>query len=176
MPAKKAPHMTSLFRTTLVEAPFSSVIEYVKDFFDERPHLRMKVFASTNIGVETQRELVDDNTDTVYRHDALSVCWQPHWSIFPSFRGRATVRPQSRSSILALEGSYEPPGGLAGRFFDRFIGERLANGTMDHLLGRLRRYIKYRYRAFQRACPTIEQLNELERTSHNGYELRDLKH
>ena len=168
--------MTSLFRSTLVEAPFSSVIEYVTDFFDERPHLRVKAVASTNIGVETQRELVDDNTDTVYRHDALSLSWQPRWSIFPSFRGRATVRPQSRSSILALEGSYEPPGGLAGRFFDRFIGERLANGTMDHLLDRLRRYIEDRYRAFQQACPTVEQLNELERTSHSGYELHDGKY
>jgi hypothetical protein len=176
MPAKKAPHMTSLFRTTLVETPFSSVIEYVTDFFDERPHLRVKALASTNIGVETQRELIDDKTDTVRDHDALTVSWQPRWSVFPSFRGRATVRSQSPGSILALEGSYEPPGGLAGKFFDRLIGERLANGTMDHLLGRLRRYIEYRYHAFQRACPTIEQLNELERTSHNGYELRDLKH
>ncbi len=155
--------MTSLFRTTLVEAPFSSVIEYVTDFFDERPRLRVKALASTNVGVETQRELVDDKTDAVRGHDALSISWQPRWSVFPSFRGHATVRPQSSGSILALEGSYQPPGGLAGRVFDRFIGRRLANGTMDHLLGRLRRYIEHRYRAFQQACPTIEQLNELER-------------
>jgi uncharacterized membrane protein len=159
----KAPHMTSLFRTTLVEAPFSSVIEYVRDFFDERPHLLVKAIASTNIGVETQRELIDDKADAVRRHDALSISWQPRWSVFPSFRGRATVRPQSPGAILALEGSYEPPGGLAGKFFDRLIGERLANGTMDHLLDRLRRYIEQRHLAFQQACPTIEQLNEVER-------------
>jgi hypothetical protein len=156
--------MTSLFRTTLVEAPFSSVIEYVKDFFDEHPRLRVKAIASTNIGVETQRELVDDETDDVRRHDALTVNWQPRWSVFPSFRGRVTVRPQAPGSILALEGWYEPPGGLSGQIFDRFVGKRLAYGTMDHLLGRLRDYIKHRHLAFHQASPTIEQLNALERT------------
>lgn len=156
--------MTSLFRTTAVEAPFSSVIEYVTDFFAERPRLRVKALASTNVNVETQRTLVDDKTDAVRGHDALTISWQPRWSVFPSFRGLATVRPQSPGSILALEGSYVPPGGFAGRIFDRLIGRRLAYGTMDHLLDRLRRYVNDRHVAFQQACPTDEQLNELERS------------
>jgi len=148
----------------MVEAPFSSVIEYVTDFFNERPQLRVKALASTNVTVETQRALVDDKTDAVRGHDALTISWQPRWSAFPSFRGLATVRPQSPGSILALEGSYEPPGGLAGQIFDRLIGGRLANSTMDHLLDRLRRYINDRHVAFQQACPTNEQLNESERS------------
>jgi len=157
--------MTSLFRTVAVEAPFSSVIEYVTDFFDERPQLRVKALASANVNVETKRELVDDKTDSVRGHDALTLSWRPRWPVFPSFRGLATVRPQSPGSILALEGSYEPPGGLPGQIFDRFIGRRLAYGTMDHLLDRLRRYVKQRHVAFQQACPTNEQLNELDRSS-----------
>jgi uncharacterized membrane protein len=125
----------------------------------------VKALASTNINVETQRALVDDKTDAVRGHDALTISWRPRWSAFPSFRGLATVRPQSPGSILALEGSYEPPGGFAGQIFDRLIGRRLANSTMDHLLDRLRRYINDRHVAFQQACPTNEQLNELERSS-----------
>jgi len=124
----------------------------------------VKAIASTNVSVATQRELVDDKTDAVRGHDALTISWRPRWSAFPSFRGLATVRPQSPGSILALEGSYEPPGGLSGQIFDRLIGRRLANGTMDHLLDRLRRYINDRHVAFQQACPTNEQLNALERS------------
>lgn len=165
--------MNHLLRKILVEAPFSSVIEYVADFFDERPDLRVKALASTNIPVETRSELVDDKTDTVRLHDALTLSWQPRWSMFPSFRGRATVRPQSPGSMLTLEGSYEPPGGKLGHVFDRLIGERLAYGTMDHLLGRLRRYVEYRYHTFQQSCPTVGQLNELEQISDKGFELRD---
>ena len=157
--------MSHLVRTTRIDAPFSSVIEYVADFFDERPQLRVKALASTTISVETQSELVDDRIDTVRRHDALTLSWQPRCSMFPSFEGRATVRPRSPGSELAIEGSYEPPGGQFGRVFDRFFGQRLACGTMDHLLARMRRYIERRFRAFQVTCPDIEQLNELERMS-----------
>jgi len=128
----------------------------------------VKALASTNVNVNTQRELVDDKTDSVRGHDALILSWQPRWSAFPSFRGLATVRPQSQGSILSLEGTYEPPGGLAGGLFDRLIGKRLADGTMDHLLDRLRVYIKKRHVAFQHACPTDEQLNELERSHRSG--------
>jgi len=66
--------------------------------------------------------------------------------------------------MLALEGIYDVPGGFIGKIFDRFIGERLAFGTMDHLLRRLQHHVERHYRTFQRTSPTIEQLN-LEQVS-----------
>ena len=36
-----------------------------------------------------------------------------------------------------LEGSYEPPGGVVGRLFDRVVGQKLAARTMDALLDQL---------------------------------------
>ncbi len=140
---------------------------YVADFFAERPHLRVKVLASGTTAVEARSELIEDRIDTVRRHEALALSWRPRWSVFPSFEGGSiTVRPNFAGSMLQMEGSYEPPGGHMGRLFDRLIGERLAYGTMDHLLDRLRRYVEHRSRVFGQTCPTVEQLNELEQTSH----------
>lgn len=163
--------MSHLVRTTPIDAPFSSVIVYVADFFDERPQLRLKAFASTTISVQTRSKLIEDRIDTVRRHEALALSWYARWSLFPTFEGRITVRPQSPGSELAIEGWYDPPGGQAGRVFDRVIGRRLAHGSIDHLLGRLRLYVERRHRSFQATCPKIGQLNELERISSKGFDL-----
>jgi len=67
--------------------------------------------------------------------------------------------------MLALEGSYEVPGGPLGNIFNRRIGERIAIGQMGNLLGRLRAYVKQRYRDVQLSSPTVEQLNALSKRS-----------
>ncbi len=168
----KIVRISHLSCSALVDAPFSSVIEYVAEFFDERPHLRVKGFVSADIRVETRNEIVED-TDAVRRHDALALSWKPTWSIFPSFNGQVTVRPRAPGSALALEGSYQPPGGQLGSLFDSLIGQRLARRTMDNLLKRLCRYVERRHRAFQQSCPTVADLNELVRSSDRGFELHD---
>jgi hypothetical protein len=53
---------------------------------------------------------------------------------FPSFGATLTVGPAGKDTDLVLEGSYEPPGGVVGRLFDRVVGQRLAARTMDALL------------------------------------------
>ncbi len=151
--------MKLLTRTTLVDAPFSSVIEYVSEFFDAHPDLRLKSFASTSAAVATRSELVEDHADTVRRHDALGISWKPRWFVFPSFAGSLSVRPQAPGSILAIEGSYEAPGGWPGYLFDRVLGERLAIRTMEHLLRRLQDDVYARHRQFQKSSPTVQELN-----------------
>lgn len=37
-------------------------------------------------------------------------------------------------SLLQIEGSYDPPGGLAGRAFDEAVGRRIAHATLAALL------------------------------------------
>ena len=157
--------MTHLLRMTPVEAPFSSVIEYAADFFEAHPHLQLKVLASTTAATETRFKVISDRTDGSRQHDALALSWRPRWRLFPNFEGSVTVRPHRCGSILGLEGNYQSPGGFAGQLFDRILGQKLANGTLDQLLQRLRRYIEGRYREYQAGCPTIDQLNDLAHVS-----------
>lgn len=152
--------MNHLLRMTLIDAPFSSVIEYVVDFFEEQPHLRVKAIASTTVPVETRIEVVDDRADKARHHEAVALSWKPPLSIFPRFEGLVSVRPHFSGAILSVEGTYAPPGRAFGRIFDEFIGKRLACATMDHLLRRIRIYGEMRYRAFQQSSPTVEELNE----------------
>lgn len=153
--------MNHLHRMTIVDAPFSSVIEYVADFFSEHRHLRLKAVASSKVPVETRYEVMDDRTDAVRGHDALALSWRPRVSIFPRFEGTVAVRPHFSGSVLSLEGAYVPPGWIFGRFFDALIGQRLACATMDHLLRELRTYVERRYAQYRASCPTIEELNAL---------------
>jgi hypothetical protein len=55
----------------------------------------------------------------------------------PGFTGTLTLssgEDYSETSI-ELDGTYEPPGGLAGRAFDELIGRRVAHATLAALLG-----------------------------------------
>lgn len=131
----------------------------MSEFFDAHPDLRLKSFASTTADVDTRSELVEDHADTVRRHDALAISWKPRWFVFPSFAGSLSVRPQAPGSILAIEGSYEAPGGWLGALFDRVMGERLAYRTIDHLLHRLKDDVCARHLLFQQSTLTLQELN-----------------
>ncbi|MDP9018377.1 MAG: hypothetical protein M3N19_08665 [Candidatus Eremiobacteraeota bacterium] len=157
--------MNHLLRMTLMDAPFSSGIEYAADFFLEHPHLRVKAVASTTTPVETRYEIIHDETDQSRSHDAVALSWKPRWPLFPTFEGSVTIRPHFTGSMLSLEGVYQPPGGFLGQTFDRIIGQRLAYATMDHLLSRLRHYVERRYREYQATCPSIEELNASTRAA-----------
>ncbi|PZR64357.1 MAG: hypothetical protein DLM53_01170 [Candidatus Eremiobacter antarcticus] len=70
--------------------------------------------------------------------------WNPRFGLFPPFGAVLTVRREGKGSLLVLEGSYTPPGGVLGRLFDRAIGKSLANRTMDALLQEMKHYIERR--------------------------------
>jgi hypothetical protein len=54
----------------------------------------------------------------------------------PSFSGTLQLGAGETYSecALVLEGSYEPPGGVAGGIFNELIGKRIAHSTMSTLL------------------------------------------
>lgn len=140
-------------------APFSAVIEYANDFFLEHPRLHIRSLAGTRAAVDVHHSVVSDLSDTARLHDAIVLSWQPRLPLFPDFAGCVSVRPHFKGSMLAIEGSYEPPFGKPGRIFDRFAGRMLAFASLDFLLYRLRASIERRYRTYVKSCPTIEQLN-----------------
>lgn len=75
----------------------------------------------------------------------FSVQWQAESAgTFPVFSGELNVEADEDydAFVLALNGSYEPPGGIAGKVFDAIVGERLAAETTINLLGAVRDYVE----------------------------------
>ncbi|MGA2393481.1 MAG: hypothetical protein ABSH03_09050 [Candidatus Lustribacter sp.] len=76
--------------------------------------------------------------------------FEVHWqsesgsAAFPIFDGQLTVQADQDydTFALAIDGTYEPPGGLAGKVFDMVVGERLAAETTKNLLATIRDYVQ----------------------------------
>jgi len=135
--------MTQVVRTLEVDAPRERALDSAAAFFRERaPNFRVQALGSATAPVELRYTLLDDWTHLVRRHAGLSFKWRPQTRAFPRFGAVLTVRPRNGTSTLSLEGSYDPPGGWLGRLFDRLVGERLANRTMDALLREIKDYIE----------------------------------
>jgi hypothetical protein len=66
----------------------------------------------------------------------VSIGWTPVGSAaLPVFRGSLRIKADShKSSVVELEGEYEPPLGAVGKVFDAAIGRRIAEATGDELL------------------------------------------
>jgi hypothetical protein len=134
--------MTRITRTVHLEVPHGQAIDLVAAFFKERPQLRVQGPGGSAASVEVRYELLYDWTRLVQSYDAVGIAWTPRWRGFPPFGAILTIEPAGEGSLLVLEGSYEPPGGAAGRFFDRAVGARLAARTMDALLRDIARYVR----------------------------------
>lgn len=75
----------------------------------------------------------------------FGVSWQAEGSgAFPVFHGELIVRADNdyNSFGIAIDGTYEPPGGIAGKVFDAVVGKRLAAETTQNLLATIRDYVE----------------------------------
>lgn len=75
--------------------------------------------------------------DPLHFDQPWSVNWTPHGGgPYPSFEGTLTVRADDdySSSVLELQGTYEPPFGVAGAAFDAVVGSRIASATAREFL------------------------------------------
>jgi hypothetical protein len=133
--------MTRIARRVHLRVPHSQAIDLVASFFKERPQLKVRGIGGSAASVEVRYELLYDWTRLVQSYDAVAFAWTPRWRGFPPFGAILTIEPAGEGSLLVLEGSYDPPGGAAGRFFDRLVGARLAARTMDGLLRDIARYV-----------------------------------
>jgi len=120
-----------------VQAPESAVVDRVQKFFSTHPKLQVKAMGSATASVEVQHFLLFDWLTVAPHREGVAFAWRPAWRGFPSFGATLTVQRAGDKTELVLEGSYEPPGGAAGRFFDRFVGRQLAARTMDAFLDQL---------------------------------------
>ncbi|MGA2761185.1 MAG: SRPBCC family protein [Candidatus Cybelea sp.] len=129
--------MTRIVRSTQIQAPESDVIDRLQSFFSAHPTLQVKTLGSSTASVDVQYSVLFDWTSIAARREGVALAWRPAWRGFPPFGATLTVRAAGENTELVLEGSYEPPGGAAGRFFDRVVGRKLAARTLDALLNQL---------------------------------------
>lgn len=152
-----------------IDCPFSGVIEYVERFFARRHKLPLTAFKTIGTKVTTEYSVIIDQVDTARRHDALEVAWFPAEHLpLPAFRGVLSVRPDSKGSLLALEGAYEPPLGKVGKVFDKAVGSNIAQGTVNGLLQEIKMSVEEQWNEERSRMPDIETLNE--RQSSNSSE------
>lgn len=74
-------------------------------------------------------------------NDTVRVSWRPEGGgPFPDFDGTLKVVPDEGYSTcwLALDGTYVPPGGIAGKVFDAAVGARIAHATARRLLDQIK--------------------------------------
>lgn len=129
--------MTRIVRTTWIQAPESTVVDRIQNFFTQHPKLQVKALGSSTASVEVQYYLLYNWLTTAPHGEGVALSWRPAWRGFPSFGATLTLKPAGNQTELVLEGSYEPPGGAAGGFFDWVVGRKLAARTMDAFLNQV---------------------------------------
>lgn len=68
--------------------------------------------------------------------------------------GLITVRPNGLATELRMEGTYAPPLGAPGQLFDRIIGRRLAQRTVNRFLDELRDFVEQEWQKERREQST----------------------
>jgi len=98
-----------------------------------------------------------DVSDIGRRHqDETHFQWNAGTPLLPDLG--ATLRfgiVSHRETLLLLDGTYDPPFGIAGAIFDELLGRRLAAATADDLLARVGDALEAEERAFRAAHPPI---------------------
>lgn len=108
-------------------------------------------------GIDISREVIvtfGDAVDPMHFDQPWSVHWHPKdGGLYPDFDGTLTIRADETyaTSILELEGTYEPPLGAVGVMFDAVVGSRIASATARELLRKLGGDLEAQYNESERA-------------------------
>lgn len=137
--------------TSYCECPFSTAIELAQLALREKGHMQVSPVPAVAETVFHSTKIVDDGSDRSRLHDALLLAWKPeHSAAFPDFRGILTVRPKDRGVWMRLQGSYDPPFGVAGKIFDFVAGNRIAARTARRLLDQVVEDVEAKWSAARR--------------------------
>jgi hypothetical protein len=73
----------------------------------------------------------------------LDVSWEPKdGGPYPTFKGLLSVAQEAIGwSRIDIDGTYQPPFGIAGAVFDAAVGQRIAQGAATELLGEVKRIL-----------------------------------
>jgi hypothetical protein len=124
--------MTRIYARRDMHCPFSATIEFLEGLGTEQ---QVGPFFGVRARVQCEFRSVRDRTDEAIRHQALELNWKaPSRAPLPLMHGLITVRPAGPATELRMEGTYEPPFGLLGQWFDARIGSHIAQRTVDNFL------------------------------------------
>ena len=150
--------MTTLRERLYTSCPFGKAPAFLNYYLDQLARnsgtegavIRLEVPLSTfgvpsnvNVGRDVIAQFAQP--DGTYGRQRTAVTWKPEdGGPFPTFNGFLSVEQDERygSSSLLLEGTYEPPFGVAGKAFDAVLGRRIATATAHELLHALRQELE----------------------------------
>jgi hypothetical protein len=146
----KSPSTVHVERTC--NCPFSIATEYAVDYLKAAesggpqavvrvplplvPVLGRKVSMSFGLAIDVAEE--------GRKHDEIRLRWQSGSPLFPNFNGTIRFRIDGTKSTIAIDGSYTPPFGTLGTWFDRLAGGWIAARTLDDLAQRVCRELERR--------------------------------
>jgi hypothetical protein len=133
----------TIARSTEVDCPFSTAIEYAAEHLASLRVLRVPLLGPSSVVVEkgilavTRRS--PDDTDPGRAHEALAIWLTPRGRFpFPRMRVLLTVRPYNLGTLLQLEAHYHAPLGRLGACLDLLWGKFVAAWTLGTLRDELR--------------------------------------
>lgn len=134
--------MTHLHYERIAKIPYATAKRFLRERFvalvERGPIDRVELEAGPlRHGVDVK---YSRGKDPMHFDEPWSVYWEPRGGgPYPVFNGTLTARADEtyESSILELDGHYDPPLGTVGKAFDAVLGRRIAESTADNLLTRI---------------------------------------
>jgi hypothetical protein len=134
--------------------------DHLERWFAEHAHgdvyeFTLRTSPAGNLGIALARDCVVHISRMVVSGSMVpqySVRWESAGGgPFPKFQGTLSVLNDEDydSCFLALDGTYEPPFGVAGIAFDQALGHEIAESCGNELLKQIGTYIEQRYRAVE---------------------------
>lgn len=156
--------MSTLKTSLVIEIPFARAADLVERFLTSEKASNGKVTLRLNApgaGTGVDSFAVGHDVIASFRRRTgpnETIVFDLHWESadggpFPVFDGTLTVAEDEtyETCRLLLEGSYTPPGRLAGAVFDAALGSRIASATAQELLERMRIFLRQTYEATELA-------------------------
>jgi hypothetical protein len=156
--------MSTLHVSHRVDCAVAQAPEFLERFFEEHAKdgvVTIALRAPINLpGIPTMalsRDCVVRIERSPHRGELdvpYAVSWEPaSGGPFPRFLGSIVIGNDEDYDrcILSLDGTYEPPFGLAGAAFDAEVGHAVAESTGLDLLQRIGTFVEQSYRAVESA-------------------------
>ena len=150
--------MSNLKATAIVETPYARAADLVERFFTSQSEgagtMRL---SAPGAGLGIDGFAVGHDVLVRFRRRQRkneAIVFDLHWESasggpYPTFGGTLTVAEDEtyENCRLILEGSYTPPGSVAGAVFDAALGSRIAHATAEELLQRIRKFLRDTFEA-----------------------------
>lgn len=152
--------MSILKATSVVQIPFAQAADLVERFFlSSNPENGIATLrlSAPGAGLGIDSFAVGHDVIASFRRRKgpnQTIVFDLHWESasggpYPIFNGTLTVAEDEsyENCRLILEGSYTPPGSVAGAVFDAALGSRIADATAHELLDRIKAFLRNGYEA-----------------------------